>query len=135
MLLSDENPVSDTQVFYQVTHRVHIEVYLEVSAAVLLRCLLVFVWDDEVVHDALDCRRLLIDVALVLLDALHAAKVDIAIAQILFLALFGCTHRLVLLHVCSIARSLEVLEVRPFGLMADQSQCIDLNRLTLDQRG
>ena len=133
MLLSDENPVSDAQVFYHVAHQAHIEVYLEVLAAVLLRCLLVFAWDDEVVHDALDCRRLLTHVSLVLLDALHAAKVDKAIAQILFLALFGSTHRVVL-HVCSIFRSQEVLEVCSFGLMADQAQCINLNRLTLDQR-
>lgn len=134
MLLSDENAISDAQVFDQVTHRVHIEADLEVTAAVLLRCLLVFVWDDEVVHDALDCRRLLIQVTLVLLDALLAAKVDTAIAQILLLALLGSTHRDPL-HVCSVARGIEVLRVRPFGLMADQAQCIDLNLLTLDQRG
>ena len=60
MLLSDENAISDAQVFDQVTHRVHIEAYLELAAAVLLRRLLVFVWDDEIVHDALDCRRFLI---------------------------------------------------------------------------
>ena len=60
MLLSDKNSVADAQVFDQVTHRVHIEADLEVAAAVLLRCLLVFVRDDEVVHDALDCRRFLI---------------------------------------------------------------------------
>ena len=133
MLLSDENAISDAQVFDQVTHRVNIEAYLEVAAAVLLRCLLVFVWDNEVVHDALDCGRLLIQVTLVLLDTLLAAKVDTAIAQILFLALLGSTHGN-LLQVCSVASSQWVLRVRPLGPVADQAQCIDLNFLTLDQR-
>lgn len=133
MLLSDENAISDAQVFDQVTHRVNIEAYLEVAAAVLLRCLLVFVRDNEVVHDALDCGRLLIQVTLVLLDTLLAAKVDTAIAQILFLALLGSTHGN-LLQVCSVASNQWVLRVRPLGLVADQAQCIDLNFLTLDQR-
>ena len=118
MLLSDENAISDAQVFDQVTHRVHIEADLEVAAAVLLRCLLVFVRDNEVVHDALDCGRLLIQVTLVLLDTLLAAKVDTAIAQVLLLALLGSAHRNPL-HVCAIAYG--VLRVRPFGLMADQA--------------
>ena len=134
MLLSDEYTISDAQVFDQVTHRVHIKAYLEVSAAVLFRRLLVFVWDDEVVHDALDCCRLLIQVTLMLLDALLAAKVDTAITQILFLALLGASHR-DSLHVCTVARSQWVLRVRALGLMADQAQCIDLNLFTFDQRG
>ena len=134
MLLSDEYAISNAQVFNQVTHRVHIVANLEVAAAVLLRCLLVFVRDDVVVYNALDSGRFLIQVLLVLLDALLAAEVDTAIAQILLLALLGSTHRDPL-HVCCSTITLRFLRVRSFGLMADQSERVDLNPLTLDQRG
>ena len=60
MLLSDEYAVADAQVFDQVAHRVHVEKYLEVAATMLFSRLLVFIRDDKVVNNALDCSRFLI---------------------------------------------------------------------------
>ena len=78
--MSDEDAVADAQVFDHVAHRLHVEAYLEVAAAMLLRRLLVFIRDDKVVNDALDCGRFLIQVTLVHLDALLATEVDTTVA-------------------------------------------------------
>ena len=76
MLLSDEDAVADAQVFDHVAHCLHVEAYLEVAAAMLLRRLLVFIRYDKVVNNALDCGRFLIQVILVHFDTLLAAEVD-----------------------------------------------------------
>jgi len=49
---------------------------------VLLSCLLVLVGNDEVVHHMFDCGLLLIEVTLMLLDALFATEEDKTIAKV-----------------------------------------------------
>ena len=50
LLLPDEHSISDAEILDKVGPTVQIVLDLEVSAPVLLSCLLVFVWNYKVVH-------------------------------------------------------------------------------------
>lgn len=54
------------------------------STSMLLRSLLVFVWDDKVVDDAFNCGLFLVEVALVLFDAFLTTKKHEAVAHITY---------------------------------------------------
>ena len=140
MLLSDKNAIADAQILDQVAHRVvHIEANLEMAASMLLSCLLVLVWDDEIIDDALYSCAFLIQIALMLFDTLLAAKVDATVAQILFLAVYGAAHGnslhvdlAIFARICSAERVLRTSSLR---LMADKAKCIDLNLFTFHKSG
>ena len=57
LLLPDENTVANSKVFDQIGALVRLKLNLEVASTMLLCCLFVFVWDDEVVdHTFLDIK-------------------------------------------------------------------------------
>ena len=51
MLLTDEDSVADSQVFNQILALIRVEHDLEMTASVLLCCLLVLAWDHKVVDN------------------------------------------------------------------------------------
>ena len=89
MRLPHEHAVANAQVLYLIRAGVDVIANLEVFASVLLSRLLVLVRNHKVVNHAFYCRRFLIKVALMLLDALLASKEDEAIAQVLLLPVNG----------------------------------------------
>ena len=116
LLLSDEDAVADAQVFDHVAAHGHIVANLEVLTPVLLNRLLVLglVRDDEIVHDAFNCGCLMVKVVLMLLYALLASEVDIAIAEVYFLAILRGT-KCVPLHIVVVNRCINRhLGVSPF---------------------
>ena len=113
MFLTDEHAVADAKIFDQVRSRIDVVLDLEMAAAVLLGCLLVLVRDDEVIDDSLDRCLLLIQVTLMLLNALFTAEKDKSVAQVLLLA-FGHASHGDPLHVGrGVVGVLRVLRIRP----------------------
>ena len=51
LLLADEDSITNSQVFDEVDGSIDVVLDLEMATAVLLCCLLVFVWDYEVIYD------------------------------------------------------------------------------------
>ena len=58
-------------------------------ASVLFCCLFIFIWNNKVVDNALNCCALLVKIVLVSLEALLASKEDKAVAQVHLLTICG----------------------------------------------
>ena len=86
----------------------------------LLRGLLALIWNNKVVYNALNCRRLLVEVVLVSLEALLAPKEDKAVTQVNLLAI-GRGSESISLHVIAVHPVLGRLRVCPLGLVANQT--------------
>ena len=97
----------------------------------LLCRLLIFIWDDKVVDDALDRSILIVEVALVLLYAFLTSKEHEAVTQVLILSI-GWRPQCVSLHIIIVNIDWRSW-VSPLRLVAHQSQCIDLDLFAFDQ--
>lgn len=102
--MSHEDAIAYAEVFDHVAANVDIVANLEVLPAMLLSRLLILVWDDEIVDNALNGRCLVIEVVLVLFYALLASKVDISISEVDFLAILRSAEsvplNIVIIHGC-----------------------------------
>lgn len=130
LLLSNEYTVANPKVSDQIVAAFHIVLDLEVSPTVLLCSLFAFIWDHEVVDHVLDSGLLLIEIVLVLLQALFAAEIYDSIAQIvaqIVIVIMGWDVRVA--HCVCLGILLLTSAIR---LMRHKAECIDQNLLPFD---
>ena len=86
-------------------------------ASVLFCRLFIFIWNNKVVDNALNCCCLLVEVVLVSLEALLAAKKDKAVAQVHLLTVCWGSERIPFNVI--VVYVIGCLRIGSFGLMAN----------------
>jgi len=88
LFLPYKDTITNTQIFDKVRHTVQIKLDLEMTTPMLFSCLLILVWNNEVIHHMFNCSAFIVKTLLVLLDTFLAAEVNKAIFNVSFTITF-----------------------------------------------